>query len=211
MFGQAPDTAVFVRHFETARFREPFECTDASGLLGDAQALLHFDPVRGLLDDYQDATDRTVVADCRTVVEVKPDILGLTGTVEHHVLVPERERAATEHRVDHLAIEVGHFRPALRDGLAQHGRMTQSGDGTVGIIVKKHALASLEQGHRGFGTEHEGERLAQRVRPCLDRSQRTGGPVQVADQSPQFAIGGKEPGRVDRRYGHVADLRGSRG
>ena len=143
-------------------------------------------PLRRLDHDGEHADGVAPVVPDGAVVEVEPDVLWRSAPVELKVLVLVGERAATEHDLHYVAVEIGDLGPALQHGRSQELGMAAAGELRIGVVVDHDAVRSPQQHHgHGRGGDDVDGRL-EALRPRTDLADAGRGPVEGRDERFHF-------------------------
>ncbi len=120
------------------------------------------------------------------VIEVQPDGFRLAVTQQHQVFVVKRQGTARQAGVDHVAIELGHLRPAQLHRRAEQVRMPAAGKHRIAVVVDHVAGPPPQHHHRHGRGQHHLHVAGQAGAPGVNRAKIRGGPIESTDTLGHF-------------------------
>ncbi|MNZ91567.1 hypothetical protein D3C78_1105550 [compost metagenome] len=159
---------------------------------------------RGLHDHRQHPGRHPVVIGHRAVIEVHEHRFGLAVAQQFQLFIAKGQRATGQAGVEHLAIELGDFRPAELNRRAEQVRMPATGKHRIGVVVDHVAGLAPEQ-HQGNGRgQQQLHRTAQARRPGIDAAQFREGPVERTNTPGHFTVPATAPMTLHQKRHRLA-------
>lgn len=140
----------------------------------------------GLHHNRQHSARPLVIAGYRAVIQVHPDFFRAAVAQQFQGQIAVGQSAASQAGVDHMAVEVGDFRPAQFHRHPQQIRVTATGKHRIAVVVD-HVTRRPPQHHHGHRRgQHHLHGTHQAAGPVVQRAEVGAGPVESTNPLGHF-------------------------